>query len=69
MRQISEEHQSENTDLLDGIKIHNGQDWVLVLPDLVEPMFHVYAEAAEADQSLALVETYARRIENLQGKA
>jgi len=42
--------------LLDGVKIRHGQDWVLVLPDPVEPLIHVYADARSAIGAERLVE-------------
>jgi mannose-1-phosphate guanylyltransferase/phosphomannomutase len=67
MRRISEESRDGRVDLLDGIKIYDKDSWVLVLPDAVEPLFHVYAESPEEAHSQALVEEYARKIETLQG--
>jgi mannose-1-phosphate guanylyltransferase / phosphomannomutase len=67
MRQISEESRAEErVELLDGIKIF-GPDtsWVLVLPDSVEPLFHVYAESPAVESSQALVDEYAKKIEKL----
>ena len=66
MRQISEESKGvERVELLDGIKIYDHDKWVLVLPDAVEPVFHVYAESPEALQSEGLVDEYVRKIEKL----
>jgi mannose-1-phosphate guanylyltransferase / phosphomannomutase len=67
MRQISEESsKGERVELVDGIKIFDGDSWVLVLPDAVEPLFHVYAESPEEGSSRELVGTYVRKIEQLQ---
>lgn len=68
MRRISEEtrEQGERVELVDGIKIFDGDGWVLVLPDAVEPMFHIYAESGAEQKSQALVEGYVRKIEQLQ---
>ncbi len=68
MRRISEEgHNGANVELLDGIKIVEPNAWVLVLPDAVEPVFHVYAESDAALESQELVERFARKIEQYQG--
>ena len=67
MRMITELHRDdERVELVDGIKIFNEDSWVLVLPDAVEPVFHVYAESTEEKESQALVGDYVRRIEELQ---
>ncbi len=63
MRRITEESRSETVETLDGIKIFQDDHWVLVLPDSVEPVFHVYAESDEATQSQALVGEYVKKIE------
>ena len=41
-------------DLLDGIKVFDERGWSLVLPDPDEPLVHLYAEGATADDSEAL---------------
>lgn len=66
MRRISEESSKGQVDLLDGIKIYDKDQWVLVLPDAVEPLFHVYAESPEAKSSEALVGHYVKKIEAIQ---
>ncbi len=66
MRRISEENSNGNhVELLDGIKIFNGDDWVLVLPDALEPVFHVYADTPENGTSKALVSEYITKIQGL----
>lgn len=66
MRHISEDSRSgDRVELLDGIKIYGPDSWVLVLPDSVEPLFHVYAESPQEDESRALVNEYAQKIERL----
>ncbi|MEJ5171285.1 MAG: hypothetical protein WHU10_09875, partial [Fimbriimonadales bacterium] len=68
MRRISEEsHNGAKVELVDGIKIVEPSAWVLVLPDAVEPVFHVYAESDAALESQELVERFARKIEQYQG--
>lgn len=67
MRMITEEQKDpEQVELLDGIKIKEGESWVLVLPDAVEPVFHLYAESGDDAGSRAIVEEYAKKIETLQ---
>ena len=43
MRKLAELH--SGADMTDGIKISDGDGWVLALPDATEPWIHVYAEA------------------------
>jgi mannose-1-phosphate guanylyltransferase/phosphomannomutase len=67
MRRISEESRDgERVELVDGIKIYDRNSWVLVLPDAVEPLFHVYAESDEEKASKALAGEYAKKIREMQ---
>lgn len=67
MREITEQSRtSEKVETLDGIKVYSGNQWALVLPDAVEPLFHVYAESPEQCHSDAIVADYVKRIEKLQ---
>lgn len=54
-------------ELIDGIKIYSGEDWVLVLPDASEPYFHVYAEAGSQEAANKLLCDYVEKIEGLRG--
>ncbi len=66
MRRISEESKSgTRVELLDGIKIYDEDSWVLVLPDALEPIFHIYAESPEERASKALADEYAKKIERM----
>lgn len=67
MRLIAEENGgADEIELIDGVKIFTDHSWVLVLPDALEPIFHIYAESADEGESKTLVESIARRIEELQ---
>ncbi|MBS1716572.1 MAG: NTP transferase domain-containing protein [Armatimonadetes bacterium] len=67
MRRMSEESSDGmKIDTLDGLKFYNSTQWVLVLPDQVEPMFHIYAESDKEADSQELVGAYARKIAEYQ---
>lgn len=67
MRRIGEETRDNGrVELVDGIKIFSGDSWVLVLPDAVEPLFHVYAESEDEDHSRQMVSEYVKKIESMQ---
>ncbi len=66
MRQLHEESQGGAVEQLDGIKIQLDSGWVLVLPDVSAPLFHVRAEGRERERVEGLVAQYAARIEELQ---
>ncbi len=66
MRKLAEDQPlGSQMDLLDGIKIVEDGSWVLVLPDSVDPSFHVYAESPEQNHSQALVNSYTEKIKVL----
>jgi mannose-1-phosphate guanylyltransferase/phosphomannomutase len=44
--------------LLDGVQLHRDDGWVQLLPDADEPVFHVYAEGADRDESDRLAERF-----------
>lgn len=68
MRQLAEMYQHEgNVDMLDGIKVFDGQAWALVIPDSVEPVFHVHAESDSDEESQGLVREFVAKIEGLRG--
>jgi mannose-1-phosphate guanylyltransferase/phosphomannomutase len=63
MRLLAEDTGSQSkVDLLDGIKIYGDHSWVLVLPDAIEPVVHVFAESPTPEESRVLVETYESKI-------
>ncbi len=66
MRRLHEETQSLPTEQLDGIKVLLETGWVLVLPDVAGPTFHVRAESREPGVAEKLVEEYVGRIGRLQ---
>ncbi|UCC68199.1 MAG: mannose-1-phosphate guanyltransferase [Armatimonadota bacterium] len=67
MRRLYEENQAAPVEQLDGIKIQLDSGWVVVLPDVSAPLFHVRAESRERERVEGLVAQYAARIEELQG--
>ena len=68
MRQLGESARSgERVEMVDGIKIYDQERWVLILPDAVEPLLHVYAETDSQAESDAMAGEYARRIRDLAG--
>jgi mannose-1-phosphate guanylyltransferase/phosphomannomutase len=74
MRQLVEATKGRRVDDTDGIKVFHtpggagsgggtgdgpwGDDWVLVIPDTVEPVTHLWAEAGDEAAALALAEEY-----------
>ncbi len=63
MRELMQETDEAQAELLDGIKVHNGNGaWTLILPDASEPLFRIYAEAATQDKANELVHRSMLRI-------
>lgn len=67
MRELNEEYGADPAvETLDGIKIPDGDGWVLVQPDASEPYFHIFAESGSRDHSESLLNRLANRIESIK---
>ena len=67
MRRLVEATAGERVSLLDGIKLHQGDAWVAVLPDAHRPLVHLYAEPADG-QGAELLAQYRSFIEGVVGE-
>ena len=70
MRRLTEESRTATgrTDLIDGIKLTSSErEWVLVLPDAAEPVFHIFAEGTSQESAAARAHEYASKIEAITG--
>jgi mannose-1-phosphate guanylyltransferase/phosphomannomutase len=63
MRLMVEELKDANVSLVDGIKVTlANDDWVQIIPDADEPLFHVFAES-DSDTAVAVIaEEYEQRL-------
>ncbi|NLE77877.1 MAG: hypothetical protein GX605_14150 [Chloroflexi bacterium] len=67
MRQLNEQFKGYRTDNLDGIKIYlRDSQWVLVLPDPDNPLFHLFVEGESQQMADDLADKYARVVQSLQ---
>jgi mannose-1-phosphate guanylyltransferase/phosphomannomutase len=66
MRQIIEMAKDKKHDMIDGIKIHHRGGWGLLLPDPVEPVYHVYTEGMSQTQADNIALKYSRMIKKLR---
>jgi mannose-1-phosphate guanylyltransferase/phosphomannomutase len=67
MRLLNQEYRERLGPQIDGVKIQLGdEEWVLVLPDADQPVFHIYAQARSDEQASELVNRYQRVVEGLQ---
>jgi mannose-1-phosphate guanylyltransferase/phosphomannomutase len=65
MRRLNEQYRTD-TARIDGVRVAVGEDWVLVLPDPDQPVFHVFGDSVSREQADVLAERYARIVETLQ---
>jgi len=64
IRTLAEELKEEEIELLDGIKVHLREDWVLILPHPLKPVIELYAEGKNAQK---LLSEYTKRIDEILG--
>ncbi len=67
MREIVERAGSREVELIDGVKVVDGEEWALVLPDPDEALTHVWAEAGSEAAARELAQDYVRRIRTVLG--
>jgi mannose-1-phosphate guanylyltransferase/phosphomannomutase len=63
MRKMSEDSLDKEASFIDGIKVHFGEDWALVLPDQYQPYVHIVAEARDAKTAQKLLDEYKKKVE------
>jgi mannose-1-phosphate guanylyltransferase/phosphomannomutase len=63
MRKMSEDSLDKEATFIDGIKLHFGEDWVLVLPDQYLPCVHIVAEAKNPKTAQQLLTDYKGNVE------
>jgi mannose-1-phosphate guanylyltransferase/phosphomannomutase len=64
MRRLSQEAADKEVSFIDGIKIFSPSGaWILLLPDQVRPLFHLYAEAQVEKEASALLDEYQSLLE------
>ncbi len=61
MRALIAATADDRTELVDGVKVHLGSDWVILYPDHDRPHFHIIAEA----DTLAQAEAHVARYRNI----
>ncbi len=62
MRTLIEETKDERVELVDGVKIHLGSDWVAIYPDQDKPFFHILAEADTRARVEQIVSGYRNKV-------
>ena len=66
MRMLHEQYQASGAEMLDGIKITFGEEWVLIRPDPDQPFFHIVAESRSDSEARALIDKYVRVVESMR---
>ena len=66
MRLLNEQYRSAGVHQIDGVRIDMGEEWVLVLPDVDRPLFHIIAESISREGAQALMDKYAALVDSLQ---
>ncbi len=67
MRLMMEKHQSNTIELTDGVKVYtNSNQWVLILPDAVEPLVHVFADGTDLDHTAKDLNEFTELVRYLQ---
>jgi mannose-1-phosphate guanylyltransferase/phosphomannomutase len=62
MRKMSEDSLEKEATFIDGIKVHFGAEWVLVLPDQYLPVIHIIAEAGDQKSAQRRLGEYEKKI-------
>ncbi len=63
MRKMSEDSVDLEASFTDGVRIQQGNDWVLVLPDQHRPITHIIAESADEKKTLEMIDGYRKKVE------
>lgn len=63
MRLMNEATTDLQTTFVDGVKVHFGDDWVLVVPDPYRPLVHIMAEASKEEKVETLLGEYREKVD------
>ncbi len=69
IRTLVERTRDLKVDLLDGIKIHENDGWVLILPDPTEPVINMYADGSNGNSVAELLKKYKNITQEIINKA
>jgi mannose-1-phosphate guanylyltransferase/phosphomannomutase len=57
---------ADRVELIDGIKLWYGEDWILILPDPIQPVIHIFVEATTDKNAQLLFNKYISKIDILK---
>jgi mannose-1-phosphate guanylyltransferase/phosphomannomutase len=67
MRRLLETTRGQAVELVEGVRVRHGDDWVAAIPDPDRALFHVIAEAATRPRATELVDRYKALIAGWRG--
>jgi mannose-1-phosphate guanylyltransferase / phosphomannomutase len=62
MRRLIESTKNEEVELVEGVRVRRGEEWVAAIPDADRACFHVVAEASERGRARVLADEFHDRI-------
>jgi mannose-1-phosphate guanylyltransferase/phosphomannomutase len=62
MRRLIESTKGEQVDLIEGVRVRRGDEWVAAIPDADRPSFQVVAESTDGDRARRLADEFRERI-------
>ncbi|SET37446.1 mannose-1-phosphate guanylyltransferase / phosphomannomutase [Natronincola peptidivorans] len=65
IRQLAEEHQHNNIELFEGVKIKEDNGWALILPDSEKPLFNLYTEGFSEEYAQELSSAFREKVKAL----
>jgi mannose-1-phosphate guanylyltransferase/phosphomannomutase len=65
MREIVERVGTRGVELIDGVKVVDGEKWVLVIPDPEDALTHVWAESTSDPEARRYAQEYVQRIRHI----
>jgi mannose-1-phosphate guanylyltransferase/phosphomannomutase len=65
MRELSERVKDVRVENADGIRVEENGGWAQLVPDPDEPLFHIYAEGDDGDESAELARRYRALLEEV----
>ncbi len=69
MRLAQEEGRQNGVELIDGVKIHTKDGWILILPDANEAYCHLWVEAEAQGKVESYLKEFSAKIKQWQEKA
>jgi mannose-1-phosphate guanylyltransferase/phosphomannomutase len=68
MRKLMDATEGRRVELTDGIKVYTNNGWALMLPDPVEPVFHIYVEGDTEQHAEQIAARYASLIRKFRSE-